>query len=120
MTEQTIINGVDVSGCLYYKDKQCIITHFVSGNRTLEDKCKLAPNCYYKQLQRKTAECEKLKNELKIATEALDTILDYIKETNNGLGSLNIVRLTIVRKIIDTQQSLEQIGAEDDNNGRKF
>ena len=50
--EQIIIDGVDVSKCKYLpycNDKQ--------GN------CAFEPNCYFKQLARKTQECEALKSE---------------------------------------------------------
>lgn len=52
-----MINGVDVSGCinLNKRDK-------VSCFDILYDKCKEVPNCYYKQLARKTQECEKLED----------------------------------------------------------
>ena len=51
--EHIIIDGIDVSGCIYLpycEDKQ--------GN------CGNNPNCYFKQLQRKTQECEELKKQL--------------------------------------------------------
>ena len=51
--EQIIIDGIDVSKCKYLpycNDKQ--------GN------CAFYSNCYFKQLARKTQECEELKKEL--------------------------------------------------------
>ena len=51
--KQIIIDGVDVSGCKYLpycNDKQ--------GN------CGFEPNCYFKQLARKTQECEVWKNQV--------------------------------------------------------
>lgn len=54
---QIIIDGVDVSGCKYYKYKFCYCSKGVDG---LEKKCYDYPNCYYKQLARKTEECQKL------------------------------------------------------------
>lgn len=51
--EQIIIDGIDVSKCKYLpycNDKQ--------GN------CAFEPNCYFKQLARKTKECEELRKEL--------------------------------------------------------
>lgn len=62
--EQIIINGVDVSKCdklivnqLYGYACNCEEdTHIISS-------CKNRHNCYYKQLARKTQECEELKSE---------------------------------------------------------
>ena len=62
--EQIIINGVDVSKCdrlivnqLYGYACNCEEdTHIISS-------CKNRHNCYYKQLARKTQECEALKSE---------------------------------------------------------
>ena len=61
--EQIIIDGVDVSKCdrlivnqLYGYVCNCEEdTHIISS-------CKNRHNCYYKQLARKTTECEELKN----------------------------------------------------------
>lgn len=70
--EKIIIDGVDVSGCIYLpycEDKQ--------GN------CGNNPNCYYKQLARKTQECEEIKEEyeaLKLENKELYRILADLKE----------------------------------------
>lgn len=52
--EQIIIDGIDVGYCKFYgSQKSCMIrTH---------QKCIKFPNCYFKQLARKTKECEDLK-----------------------------------------------------------
>ena len=55
MTENKpiMIDGIDVSGCMHYgSQNNCIIY----GN----EKCDRFPNCYFKQLARKTHECDKL------------------------------------------------------------
>lgn len=55
MDKEIIIDGVDVIRCknyLDYTDKyDCKLGRY----------CKLNPNCYFKQLQRKEQECEELK-----------------------------------------------------------
>ena len=63
--EQIIIDGVDVSGCLFYQsnfeeDYDVKIKHFCSN---WHNSCESAnnSNCYFKQLARKTQECEELK-----------------------------------------------------------
>ena len=59
--KQTIIDGIDVSGCLFYYDNgKCSA---ILG----DDACKDWHNCSYKlqkQLKRKEQECEELKDEL--------------------------------------------------------
>lgn len=60
--EQIIINGVNVSGCKCYNKNiktDCLLYPLQP------DACKNNPNCYFKQLARKTQECEELKNNLK-------------------------------------------------------
>lgn len=60
---EIIVNGVDVSKCFHYvnnKEYSCNLSHTPFHYRHCEEN----PNCYFKQLQRKTTECEKLKNKL--------------------------------------------------------
>ena len=67
--EQIIIHGVDVSECLFYQsnfeeDYDVKIKHFCSN---WHNSCESAnnSNCYFKQLARKTQECEELKEKYK-------------------------------------------------------
>lgn len=62
--EQIIIDGIDVSGCLFYQsnfeeDYDVQIKHFCSN---WHNSCESVnnSNCYFKQLQRKTQECEEI------------------------------------------------------------
>lgn len=58
--KEIIIDGVDVSGCKNFSCGKCeeenkipkTINHFTAD-------CRMYPNCYFKQLARKTQECEK-------------------------------------------------------------
>lgn len=55
--KQIIIDGVDVGDCEFYGSQEnCIIR--------AHQKCSNFPNCYYKQLARKTQECEELQEKL--------------------------------------------------------
>jgi len=67
MTEQKMIDGIDVSGCQYYEKCvcSCIDVRNCEGyiDLVITD-CADNPNCYYKQLQRKTAELEETQKEL--------------------------------------------------------
>ena len=70
--EQIMIDGVDVSECIYLYSRwpnnlpheACGLFHsdnpYDDDNRYL---CKYNPNCYFKQLARKAQECEELKSE---------------------------------------------------------
>ena len=94
--EQIIINGVDVSGCLFYQlnfeeDCDVKIKHFCSN---WHNSCESSnnSNCYFKQLTRKTQECEELKEKIKAyenlalhikcphCNKELDLILDGTEE----------------------------------------
>lgn len=67
--KEIIIDGVNVAGCdmqcengdcaLYYAELNSDNTELVYGFN-----CSDNPNCYYKQLARKTKECERLKIQL--------------------------------------------------------
>ena len=61
MTEEIIIDGVNVAECEFYELCGCI-----DDNHEL-NQCKDNPNCYYKQLQRLKQENEKLSFQLKLA-----------------------------------------------------
>ena len=96
--EQIIIDGVDVSGCInldYWKHCDNCSTliktvktkdgnyrnHLVSE----EDlRCEYYPNCYYKQLQRKTKEynvlTEKFANVLELSKKGIDAYEYCIRE----------------------------------------
>ena len=69
--EQIIINGVDVSGCSGYYPKlgkyNCIALACNSAAI-----CEQSPNCCYKQLQRRIAECEELRKQLNAMFESYE------------------------------------------------
>lgn len=86
--EQIIIDGVDVSECKHF----CLETQIpeiplagysnICCEENIAKECKDNPNCYFKQLARKTAECKELKEQLKtsekwrINAESLNEKLD--------------------------------------------
>ena len=64
MADKVIIDGIDVSDCMWYiRAEGCYVKDYCSCYCEF-DICKEKTDCYYKQLQRKTAECEELKNKL--------------------------------------------------------
>ena len=52
MENKQIVDGIDVSGCKHYKNRNCIADYCLTDMPFSEAKCELNPNCYYKQLQR--------------------------------------------------------------------
>lgn len=106
--EPIIINGVDVSGCEY----ACNTAFGKNGCKHPMMKniyCSKNPNCYFKQLARKTTECEKYEQALdeiaahyqkviknittyddsydaNISIEALHNISDIINKAKGGRG----------------------------------
>lgn len=84
--KEIIINGVDVSKCyklivnqLYGYACSCEEgTHIISS-------CKNRHNCYYKQLARKTQECEELHTELKFKVEYIQEQREVIKDLEKKL-----------------------------------
>ena len=58
--EQIIIDGIDVSECEHHR--KCILPDNI-GCKIDDFLCCDKPNCYFKQLTRKTQECEELKED---------------------------------------------------------
>lgn len=121
--KQIIIDGVDVSGCKHYKNRNCIVDYCLTDMPFSEAKCELNTNCNYKQLKRKEQECEKLKTQiLSLQTMEIEELKNYkqslteikkIAETEN-----NDIKVLYNRR---THQRMNQIlqkisEAEDDRN----
>lgn len=69
-SKEIIIDGVNVAGCENYKPKHRFTCHPHICN------CHQRKDCYYKQLQRKEQECERLQAENEELKEKLDNIQD--------------------------------------------
>lgn len=79
--KQIIINGIDVSRCKHYKNRNCIADYCLTDMPFSEAKCELNTNCYYKQLKRKE------QSEVKLVGQ-IQTICDFINnrpETFKGI-----------------------------------
>ena len=77
--EQIMINGVDISGCKCYNKNiktDCLLYPLQP------DACKNNPNCYFKQLARKTQELETI-------CRAFDIEYGYDEETETIIGRCN-------------------------------
>ena len=84
MTDKIMIDGVDVSGC-FYRSTNGLTNHKEIYCREFTRDCKDNFNCYYKQLQRKTAECEELRTELKFKVEYIQEQREVIKDLEKKL-----------------------------------
>ena len=82
--KQIIIDGVDVSGCIYFKknNKMSMCRACNSGVGT--PYCEYHKDCYYKQLKRKERECE----ELKKANDGILTTIRILAKNNIRLREI--------------------------------
>lgn len=69
-SKKLIIDGIDVSKCSSI-DIDCGVVYCSEYGRNVY--CESNNSCYYKQLQCKTAECEKLKSQLETYSNMLDS-----------------------------------------------
>ena len=124
--KEIIIDGVDVSGCCYAilpknqcpakimpyaKETSCIAC---KEHNTKLNFCKNNPNCYFKQLQRKTAECEELKKEkaeikkyFGIDSKTILERLEELQERRDELSEKNISYEQALDSIVATIKDLE-------------
>ena len=64
MTEEIIVDGVNVAGCQCFENDKCLWSKkYYESNLT--PNCEEVKDCYYKQLQRLKQENENLKKEVK-------------------------------------------------------
>ena len=70
--KQIIIDGVDVSKCIYYQYNMCTATKDNYGDCSFYCKDYDMNDCYYKQLKRKEQECEQLRNKLNSSIERMN------------------------------------------------
>lgn len=93
MTDKTIIDGVDISGCEHY-DEVCLGNHHYKW-------CKDNDNCYYKQLKRKEQECDQLKQTL---TEIKEIAEREVKHAPDGETFSRPEIKQILQKISEVKQ----------------
>lgn len=82
MTEEIIIDGVNVAGCEYFdRDSSlnnCLAHCIPYPECTCYESCDEHPNCYYKQLKRLEQENKQMKS-------ALEEIRDMVKQANKDI-----------------------------------
>lgn len=116
--EQIIVNGVDVSKCFHYekenKEYTCRLNHTPFHYRHCEDN----PNCYYKQLQRKTNECDELKKEKVEIKKYLGidskTILERLEELQERRDELSEKNISYEQALKELKEQLEFLQASSD------
>ena len=98
---EKIIHGIDVSKCSHYNP---LGNYNCSGTK----KCSQWGNCYFKQLQRKTAECEELKAQLETYSKMLDNPEFKIALTDVRTGEREVWR-KLGNKAQRYEQALNEI-----------
>ena len=108
MTDKQIMDDVDVSGCEHLTEIQgCWLStcDYLKHKGNITSKvCKYNPNCYFKQLARKTQECEKLKEQL-METKTFDLFADKLIEKFNTDSAI----ASIFKDNIRYRKALEEI-----------
>ena len=90
--KQMIIDGVDISGCKNFSCGKCeeenkipiTINHFTAD-------CRMYPNCYYKQLQRKEQRIVELNKTIKAKEQEYEELK---KELMKDLVLINLIKIT--------------------------
>ena len=113
--KQIMIDGVDVSGCISFDKNNeyniCCYDDIREDKIPFANFCVENKNCYFKQLARKTQECEKLKSQVdedyNYYTTELKTLRDIIsnKEKRNAALFLTSGRY---RKALDEIEELKR------------
>ena len=85
--QETIIDGVDVSGCKFsgFSDIPMSSDNFKCSEPFGYSHCSRNYNCYYKQLQRKTAELDEYKKSKQSSYEALQARANELEMSNRKL-----------------------------------
>lgn len=107
--EQIIIDGVDVSGCEWFKDGMCYAECDLEGYTDWECHDEELHNCYFKQLARKTQEYRNLSDILRatdiyseVCSSCRDEILIYSSISGKTSYTDNEVDRITLRRIINS------------------
>ena len=94
--EQIIIDGIDVSGCILRRRKEpnCTVCNGYSS-KVFEFDCSDFKNCYFKQLARKTQECEEKERIIKNQRKEIRKHRRKLKELKNKLRTLDEETTTV-------------------------
>ncbi len=109
MTDKTIINNVDVSGCICLAEwKHCdicqtLIKTIDRGDGKMrsqcvtqgDSRCEFYPNCFYKQLQREKQKVRELENKLECRNDMLKMLQDRTNTYLAYLGFTDLEKCTL-------------------------
>ena len=107
------VDGVDVSKCEFYMHYDygkfshgCSLHKDMFGLPVCCDIADCCKDCYFKQLARKTAECEELKKEIINKNEKIKELRLSVSDLTNRLCFLNAEKSF---RIVDLEQALDEI-----------
>lgn len=84
---QIIIDGVDVNGCMFF-DTTSKSGPYCICDGNISDICEENPNCYYKQLARKTKECERQRKIIDYYIRKQEQLLDDLQAEKQKVEDL--------------------------------
>ena len=109
------VDGVDVSKCEFYMHYDygkfshgCSLHKDMFGLPVCCDIADCCKDCYFKQLARKTQECEELKKEIINKNEKIKELRFSVSDLTNRLCFLNAEKSF---RIVDLEQALDEIAA---------
>ena len=104
--EQIMIDGVDVNRCIDFNKRDKVSCYHI-----LYDKCNENPNCYFKQLARKTQECEELKEEISKLQLNEYHYKNELKKYKKGIHKYrNLLRYEINNLRLSRREFLKMVG----------
>lgn len=109
--EPIIIAGVDISGCEYYQYNMCTATKDNYGDCSYYCKDYDMKDCYFKQLVRKTQECEYWKHQAELGSDTTDRLAKQLEEKEQECEIWKNQVLTIDDEAVTveiTQQQFEE------------
>ena len=121
--EPIMIDGVDVGGCKYLNTfSDCDGYHYYCdlADDIKNEYCEYYKDCYFKQLARKTQECERLKEELKFLENNDDLLISNLqilwgKQIANEQGDCKNIDYLLPRtkeiyhKITEIERTLKDV-----------
>ena len=114
--KQIIIDGVDVSKCIYFQKEDDEYTCGAEECNGAIVACRACDNCYYKQLKRKEQECERLKETIEENSyryAELDADFEQLQKKCERLNADNISLRDRVgkleRAILRRNEELDQL-----------
>lgn len=109
-----IIDGVDVAGCqyLYFTIEDSIIDckeypRCSVGEMFTNNACKNS-NCYFKQLARKTQECEHRKHQAELGSDTTDRLAKQLEEKEQECEELKVENQKLDNQINDLTEVNEE------------